>query len=114
MAYLDNLIDWGDIQFRQDTGEAINEATQLYVLAALILGERPQAAPKKGSVAPLTYASRRDKWDEFDNTLEKLESEIPFNLAPFPPALATGPMISSRRCAVSARRCIFARRATTS
>jgi hypothetical protein len=84
MAYLDNLIAWGDDLFRQDTGETINEATQIYVLAALILGERPQAVPKKGTLAPLTYASRRDKWDEFDNTLEKMESEIPFDLAPFP------------------------------
>lgn len=84
MAYLDNLIAWGDDLFRQDTGETINEATQIYVLAALILGERPQAIPKKGSLAPLTYASRRDKWDEFGNTLEKLESEIAFDLAPFP------------------------------
>jgi|CXWL01.1.fsa_nt_gi hypothetical protein len=84
MAYLDNLIDWGDDLFRQDTGETINEATQIYVLAALILGERPQVVPQKGSLAPLTYASRRDKWDEFDNTLEKMESEIPFDLAPFP------------------------------
>ncbi|MEZ4674837.1 MAG: hypothetical protein R2932_11415 [Caldilineaceae bacterium] len=84
MAYLDNLIDWGDNLFRQDTGETINEATQLYVLAALILGERPQAVPKKGSLAPLTYANRRGKWDEFDNTLEKLESEIAFDLAPLP------------------------------
>jgi len=84
MAYLDNLIAWGDSLFRLDTGEAINEAMQLYVLAALILGERPQAIPKKGSLAPLTYASRRDKWDEFGNVLEKLESEIAFDLAPFP------------------------------
>jgi hypothetical protein len=62
MAYLDNLIAWGDDLFRQDTGETINEATQIYVLAALILGERPQAVLKKGSLAPLTYASRREKW----------------------------------------------------
>jgi hypothetical protein len=84
MAYLDNLIVWGDDLFRQDTGETINEAMQIYVLAALILGERPQAVPKKGSLAPLTYASKRDKWDEFGNTLEKLESEVAFDLAPFP------------------------------
>src|SRR6266568_89557 len=84
MAYLDNLIDWGDDLFRQDTGETISEATQIYVLAALILGERPQLVPQKGSLAPLTYASKREKWDEFDNTLEKMESEIPFDLAPFP------------------------------
>ena len=84
MAYLDNLIAWGDDLFRQDTGETINEATQIYVLAALILGERPQLVPQKGSLAQLTYASKRGQWDEFDNTLEKMESEIPFDLAPFP------------------------------
>lgn len=84
MAYLDNLIAWGDDLFRQDTGETINEATQVYVLAALILGERPQAVPRKGSLAPLTYASKRGHWDDFDNTLEQLESELPFDLAPFP------------------------------
>ncbi|WP_154178105.1 insecticidal toxin protein [Larkinella terrae] len=84
MAYLDNLIAWGDDLFRQDTGEAINEATQIYVLASLLLGERPQAVPQKGTIAPLTYASKRGKWDEFDNTLEKIESEIPFDLTPFP------------------------------
>lgn len=90
MAYLDNLIAWGDDLFRQDTGETINEATQIYVLAALILGERPQAVPKKGSLAPLTYASKRGKWDEFDNTLEKMECEIPFDLAPLPMTSGAG------------------------
>ena len=34
MKYLDNLIDWGDSLFRQDTLETINEATQIYILAA--------------------------------------------------------------------------------
>lgn len=84
MAYLDNLFAWGDDLFRQDTGETINEAMQIYVLASLILGERPQAVPKKGSLAPLTYASRRDKWDEFGETLEKIESAVGFDSAPFP------------------------------
>ncbi len=41
MTYLDNLIAWGDSLFRRDTMESINEATQLYVQAATILGERP-------------------------------------------------------------------------
>jgi hypothetical protein len=97
MAYLDNLIAWGDDLFRQDTGETINEATQIYVLAALILGERPQVVPKKGSLAPLTYASRRGKWDEFDNTLEKMESEIPFDLAPFPMSGGAGDQFATLR-----------------
>ena len=40
--YLDNLIDWADSLFRRDTIESINEATQLYLLAAGILGPRPR------------------------------------------------------------------------
>lgn len=42
MKYLENLIAWGDQLFRQDTFESINQATQLYVLAAEILGKRPE------------------------------------------------------------------------
>ena len=38
MAYLDNLIAWGDSLFRQYTIETINEATQIYILAANVLG----------------------------------------------------------------------------
>ena len=84
MAYLDNLIAWGDSLFRQDTGEAINEATQLYVLAANILGPRPQAVPKKGSIRPHTYASLKQDLDALGNALVDLESDIPFDVAPHP------------------------------
>ncbi|HMF98002.1 MAG TPA: neuraminidase-like domain-containing protein, partial [Vicinamibacterales bacterium] len=38
MKYVDNLIAWGDQLFGRDTIESINEATNLYVLAAKILG----------------------------------------------------------------------------
>jgi hypothetical protein len=41
MKYLDNLIAWGDVLFSRDTMESINEATQIYVLAAEILGPKP-------------------------------------------------------------------------
>ena len=84
MAYLDNLVDWGDTLFRQDTGESINEAMMLYVLAANILGTRPQAVPKKGSVRPQTYASLRADLDEFGNALRKFEADIPFDGLPHP------------------------------
>lgn len=84
MAYLDNIIDWGDSLFRQDTIETINEATQLYVLAANILGPRPQAVPKKGSVRPQTYANLKKDLDKFGNALVDFESDIPFDLAPYP------------------------------
>ena len=43
MKYLDNLIAWGDQLFRQDTIESITEATQLYILAANILGPETRA-----------------------------------------------------------------------
>ncbi|OQP60444.1 hypothetical protein A3860_33515 [Niastella vici] len=41
MKYIDNLLDWGDYLFAQDTMESINEATLLYVMASEILGKRP-------------------------------------------------------------------------
>ena len=41
MKYIDNLIDWGDYLFAQDSIESINEATMLYVFASDILGKRP-------------------------------------------------------------------------
>lgn len=43
MKYIDNLLDWGDQLFAQDTMESINEATMLYILAYEILGEKPIA-----------------------------------------------------------------------
>jgi hypothetical protein len=41
LDYIDNLLNWGDYLFGLDTSESINEATQLYVLAADLLGPRP-------------------------------------------------------------------------
>ncbi|MEM9483355.1 MAG: neuraminidase-like domain-containing protein [Cyanobacteria bacterium P01_F01_bin.116] len=43
MKYIDNLLDWGDSLFIQDTRESVNEAAQLYVLAFNLLGPRPEA-----------------------------------------------------------------------
>jgi hypothetical protein len=85
MAYLDNLIAWGDALFSQDTGESVGEATQLYVLAANLLGTRPQVVPAKGSVLPQTYTSLKDaKLDAFSNALVKLETALPFDRVPHP------------------------------
>src|ERR687889_1444063 len=69
MAYLDNLIAWGDSLFRQDTGEAIDEAMMLYVLAANILGPRPLPVPRKGTVRPQTYANLRQDLKQFGNAM---------------------------------------------
>ncbi len=80
MKYLDNLITWGDSLFRQDTLETINEATQLYVLAANILGPKPQQIPQRGKVKPKTFAQLRERLDPMSNALVELEGKFPFNL----------------------------------
>lgn len=40
--YIDTLIAWADARFRLDTREEITAASQLYVLAARLLGRRPR------------------------------------------------------------------------
>ena len=81
MAYLDNLIAWGDSLFAQYTIETINEATQIYILAANILGDKPQPVPVKGSVKPLTFNQlRASGLDAFGNTLVEMEVDMPFDL----------------------------------
>lgn len=60
MKYLDNLIAWGDQLFRRDTIESINEATQLYVLALELLGERPDMLPPRSSPAVTTFGGVRE------------------------------------------------------
>jgi Tc toxin complex TcA C-terminal TcB-binding domain len=84
MAYLDNLIAWGDSLFRQDNRESIDEAMIVYVLAANILGPRPLPVPKKGAVRPQTYANLREDLDKFGNTLRRLEADAVFDLTPHP------------------------------
>ncbi|MDR3483153.1 MAG: insecticidal toxin protein [Burkholderiaceae bacterium] len=84
MAYLDNLIAWGDSLFQQYTIETINEATQLYIMAANILGDKPHVVPSKGGTKPLTYNDLRGGLDAFGNTLAEMEVDIPFDLAPQP------------------------------
>lgn len=88
MAYLDNLIAWGDSLFRQDTGETINEATQLYVLAANLLGPTPEQVPPKGLQVTQTYRSLRGDLDALSNAVKGIESELPFDLAPAPAPVA--------------------------
>ncbi len=89
MAYLDNLIAWGDSLFRQDTIESINEATQLYILAAEILGERPReiaahedAVPTINGEEVKTFNDLRGRLDAFSNVLIELETLVEPDDAP--------------------------------
>ena len=83
MRYLDNLIAWGDELFRRDTLETINEATQLYVLAAEILGEKPRLVTPRKVPKTYSFVEIRDNLDDFsiftqveNNLLEQIEDEV--------------------------------------
>jgi hypothetical protein len=91
MTYIKIHIEWGDYLFRQDTIETINQATQLYVLAAHFCGPCGQKIPKRGKVLPETYNSLLDKWNAFGNAMVELEVALPFsNQTPFPIGVSNG------------------------
>src|SRR5690606_31618742 len=77
--YLDNLIAWGDMLFKRDTIESINEASLLYMLAYEILGDRPQKVPtvKHGA---LTFNEIETKLDAMGNT--RIDVIVDDNLLP--------------------------------
>ncbi|MBD1822981.1 peptidoglycan-binding protein [Cyanobacteria bacterium FACHB-DQ100] len=77
MKYIDNLIAWADQLFRQDTIESINEATQLYILAAEILGPRPQSIKPKQTVAPKSYTQLERDLDAISRTVVQVENLLP-------------------------------------
>ncbi|MEM9930166.1 MAG: hypothetical protein AAF840_10135, partial [Bacteroidota bacterium] len=89
MAYLDHLIAWGDHLFAQDAIESINEATQLYLMAQDILGDRPRSIPALEETAPTingeevrTFNDLRGRLDAFSNALVELEMEIEPDTSP--------------------------------
>ncbi|HRD80182.1 MAG TPA: neuraminidase-like domain-containing protein [Saprospiraceae bacterium] len=73
MKYMDNLIAWGDQLFRRDTIESINEATNLYILAAKILGAAPQKVPARTQRADKSFADLNDQLDAFSNATVDIE-----------------------------------------
>lgn len=79
MKYIENLIAWGDQLFRRDSIESINEATQLYVLAAQILGPKPEVVSRPTKLPPRTIEDIVDSDGSpggFTNMLVNIESEI--------------------------------------
>jgi hypothetical protein len=68
ISYVKNLIAWGDQLFRRDTRESVHDATLLYVLAANVLGRRPEKIPKRGAdQVALSYRALEGRWDDFGN-----------------------------------------------
>lgn len=72
ISYIKNLTDWADQLFRRDTRESINEATLLYIMAAEILGPRPEKIRlKNDDKQSLSYrtlrGSKQNGLDDFSN-----------------------------------------------
>lgn len=79
MKYVRTLIDHGDTLFLSDSKEAINEAQQLYIMAAHLLGPKPEKIPPQTKPKPECYATLRGKVDTFAEGLVLLENEYPFS-----------------------------------
>src|SRR5664280_2336795 len=95
MKFLDNLIAWGDSYYSQYTAEPVNQAEQLYILADLILGPRPDTLrlpnAKDGGTGAATYSSLKNI-DGFSNVLVNIENVI---VAPEPPQALIGGTVSA-------------------
>ncbi len=77
MKYIDNLTEWGDYLFRQDTMESIAQATQMYILADKLLGPKPKIVPSVIKPPSETYNQIEAKLDSFGNALIALENILP-------------------------------------
>ena len=99
MKYIDNLTEWGDYLFRQDTMESIVQATQMYILADKLLGPKPRIIPPVVKAPYETYHQMEAKLDAFGNALIDIEnilpdlSALPEGGAELPPAPVTLSML---------------------
>jgi len=77
MKYIDNLTEWGDYLFRQDTMESVVQATQMYIMADKLLGPKPRTTPAAVPSPTETYNQIEAKLDAFGNALIDLENILP-------------------------------------
>ncbi|PKP26306.1 MAG: hypothetical protein CVU06_03590, partial [Bacteroidetes bacterium HGW-Bacteroidetes-22] len=76
MKYLDNLIAWADSLYARDTWETIQESLQLYILAAGLLGRRPEQTRKHESAVRSVEQFSESVQDGFSNILVKINNAI--------------------------------------
>lgn len=75
MRYLDVVLDQADARFRELTLESIAEATELLLLAARILGDRPEPVDV-GESHPPTFAQLLDDFDAGIGPIERAEEIV--------------------------------------
>ncbi|KAF3925456.1 hypothetical protein ABW21_db0206159 [Orbilia brochopaga] len=89
LAYIKNLVDWGDNLFRQFTRETVTQATQMYILADKLLGPKPRIVQPDKTPRTSTFSQLESDLDIFGNALVDLENLIPNdpgqNPGPLPP-----------------------------
>lgn len=76
MRYLEIILDWGDQLFAQDTLESLGEAAELYLLAARILGARPEVVDT-GEADPSTFGELLEKFRNGEGPTEAIEEALP-------------------------------------
>lgn len=88
MHYIDNLIDWGDIHFRQYTMERIDEARMLYQLAYNLLGTRPDNLGTLILTEEGSYEDLINQSVDYDFLLELENAPVP-ETTPTPVTMAS-------------------------
>ena len=79
MKYIGHLLRHGDYLFTQHTMESVNEATQLYILAAEILGPKPEIIPSPAVAAVDSYYQLEQKLYALSDALVDVENLVPLN-----------------------------------
>lgn len=89
MHYINNLLDWADSRFGEETREAVNQATLLYLMAADLLGNRPRQRGTAKPPTPIDFARiQKDYGTLIPQFLIELERVLP---APQPGTLPLEP-----------------------
>lgn len=77
IQYIELLLEWADVRFRRDSIESLNEATQLYLMAHELLGERPTpviSLARAGSTDFETLTANSVGRDRLGQSLVEIES----------------------------------------
>ena len=79
MQYIDNLIQYGDNLFGQNTWESINSATLCYITASNLLGRKPRAKAVENTEVDYTYGQLAEgsAQGQVPQFLIDMEPEIP-------------------------------------
>ena len=88
MQYIDNLLEWGDSLFARYSWEFITAATQLYICAYNLLGERPENMGPGKTPAPVSF---EDIFKKYQYDLPQFLIDLEHATGQNPPVVAVTP-----------------------